>query len=850
MTNLKRFALVLAVPLLVMPQLAKTATLDASDLYIKPLVFNFENITNTSKDNYVISYSSSEVKDGIISFDAQTASFAVSIANKSTAAGMPLLQSVTYKLYVADNLSTPWQTVKVSSVDRTGKYSFTIAPNRLDANKDYKLTADLVFTSSVEGSIPVIINNPDVAVLTLKHKVVSETPATPVFTENYKIVTNPNVSGTYTFNTTTNKNFLVSVSEQNANLDTKIQAVTLRIINRDTNAVSYTKTVTGRAAQFALDFSQGLDVKKAYKAYADVTYMTGSQSTTRNYYVIDLVGDKYNVAPEEPVTPVTPVFSENSKVITNPNISNFTFNYTTNSRYNIAVSEKDANADTKIQAVTLKIINKDSNELAYTKTITGRSAQFNLEFAGGLRINQSYKASVDVKYVLGSQGTSSSYNYFVANLIGEDYGKVTPTPVFSENYQVITNPNVSNFTFNHTTNNRYNIAVSEKNANADTKIQAVTLKIYNKDGAVVCPSSDPNALSCFLSNELAYSKTITGRSAQFNLEFTSGLRLNQSYKASVEVKYVTGSEVTTRTYFVANLIGQDYGKIVPQPEPQPQPQPQPQPEPQPQPQPQPVVPQEIDNLRTIVNVTDKSNANYDVIHTAALQQYPTVAYSMPRVSKIELLANGSVVESCVNGTYCSFNHKIYSTPVNLQVKASYVYDYEASNYSYSKTYDLGTYSKNVVNPVTPGSNDPTLLNQYVLIKGSGPQVYLVNKAGNRYYIPAWSVLKSWYHTAPSIIQVNDAELPQYKLKGNMIYKPGSLIKIATDPKCYAVDKNGVLRWVINENVARAIYGKTWNKNIHIIPDSLFPSYSFGDKIDSVSDYSIPMLSEVVNMYNN
>lgn len=842
MTNLKRFALILAVPLLVMPQLAKTATFSASDLTLQPLSLN---LANTSKDNYVISYSSSEVKGGIISFDAQTASFSVSIANKSTAAGMPLLQSVTYKLYVADNLSTPWQTVKVTSTDRSGQYSFTVAPARLDANKDYKLTADLVFTSQVEGSIPVIINNPDVAVLTLKHKVVSETPATPVFTENYKIVTNPNVSGTYVFNTTTNKSFYVSVSEQNAALDTQIQAVTLRIVNRDTNAVSYTKTITADAAQFALDFSQGLDVKKAYKAYVDVKYLTGSQSTTRNYYVIDLVGDKYNVAPEEPETPATPVFSENSKVITNPNISNFTFNYTTNNRYNIAVMEKDANADadTKIQSVTLKILNIDNLEEAYRKTISGRSAQFNLEFAGGLRLNQAYESYVEVKYLTGSEVTVR--NYFVANFIGEEYGKVAPTPVFSENSKVITNPNVSTFTFNQSTNSRYNIAVSEKDANADTKIQSVTLKIYNKDGnQVVCPNPDPNSLSCYLSQELAYNKTITGRSAQFALDFTQGLQISKSYKAFVEVKYVLGSQGTTSTYtyFVANLIGENYGKVVPQP--------QPQPEPQPQPQPQPVVPQQIDNLRTIVNVTDKSNADYDVIHTAALQQYPTVAYSMPRVSKIELLANGAVVESCVGGNYCSFNHKIYSTPVKLQVKASYVYDYEASNYSYSKTYDLGTYSKNKVTPVTPGSNDPTLLNQYILIKGSGPQVYLLNKTGQRYYIPAWSVLKSWYHTVPSIVQVNDAELPQYQLKGNVIYKPGSLIKIATDPKCYAVDKNGVLRWIINENVARSIYGKTWNKNIHIVPDSLFPSYSFGSNIYSSADYSIPMLSEVANMYNN
>jgi len=290
---------------------------------------------------------------------------------------------------------------------------------------------------------------------------------------------------------------------------------------------------------------------------------------------------------------------------------------------------------------------------------------------------------------------------------------------------------------------------------------------------------------------------------------------------------------------VANLIGEDYGKVVPvNPEPV---------NPEPVNPVTPVVPQQIDNVSLVANVTDTSDANYNNIYVAAWQKNATVKYSMPRINKIELLANGSIIKTCAAGEYCSLNYKVYNS-TSFQVKAYYVYDLDAGNYSYSKTYDLGTFSKDVVTPVTPGSNDPTLLNQYILIKGSGPQVYLLNKAGHRYYIPDWSILKSWYHTVPSIVIVNDKELPKYQLKGNVIYKPGSLIKIATDPKCYAVDKNGVLRWVINEKVARAIFGATWNKNIHIIPDSLFPSYTFGDKIDSTADYSIPMLSEFADMY--
>lgn len=223
----------------------------------------------------------------------------------------------------------------------------------------------------------------------------------------------------------------------------------------------------------------------------------------------------------------------------------------------------------------------------------------------------------------------------------------------------------------------------------------------------------------------------------------------------------------------------------------------------------------------------------------------------PVIESITYLLDGSSIKNCESSS-CNLQYELpLNDEVGLSVRVNYEYfdNYEDRYHRYSKIYDLGRHLRVSTENNNNGSSDSILtLNDFVLVKGTTPSVYLVNKFNNRFYIPDWSVLKSWYYQ-PNIVQVNDTQLAQYTLKDNVIYRPGSLIKIATDPKCYAVDLNGKLRWVYNETVARAIYGANWNKNIYIVPDALFPSYSFGSNIYSASDYTMPSLSDALEMYN-
>lgn len=57
-----------------------------------------------------------------------------------------------------------------------------------------------------------------------------------------------------------------------------------------------------------------------------------------------------------------------------------------------------------------------------------------------------------------------------------------------------------------------------------------------------------------------------------------------------------------------------------------------------------------------------------------------------------------------------------------------------------------------------------------------------------------------------------------------------MIKVQTDPKVYAIAKDGTLRWVPDEWTAKGIYGDRWNRFIDDVPDSFFFNYKIGQSV--------------------
>lgn len=113
-------------------------------------------------------------------------------------------------------------------------------------------------------------------------------------------------------------------------------------------------------------------------------------------------------------------------------------------------------------------------------------------------------------------------------------------------------------------------------------------------------------------------------------------------------------------------------------------------------------------------------------------------------------------------------------------------------------------------------------------------VYYCGKNGKRYVFPTSSTFFTWFTGFGSVKTLTGTELAAVPLAGNVSFKPGTrMIKIQSDPKTYAVSRNGLLRWVKDEATAKALYGTDWNKKIDDIDPAFFINYQIGDPIDTV-----------------
>jgi chitosanase len=132
----------------------------------------------------------------------------------------------------------------------------------------------------------------------------------------------------------------------------------------------------------------------------------------------------------------------------------------------------------------------------------------------------------------------------------------------------------------------------------------------------------------------------------------------------------------------------------------------------------------------------------------------------------------------------------------------------------------------------------TAITSGALIKGSSSTVYYIGNDGRRYVFPNQAVYSSWYqNTNQSITMVNDQDIAALPLAGNITMRPGAyLVKIQTDPKVYAISPGGYLHWVINEQIARDLYGENWNKQIIDVPDAFFVNYLIDVPIDNSNSY--------------
>ncbi|TSC56769.1 MAG: hypothetical protein G01um101418_170 [Parcubacteria group bacterium Gr01-1014_18] len=119
-----------------------------------------------------------------------------------------------------------------------------------------------------------------------------------------------------------------------------------------------------------------------------------------------------------------------------------------------------------------------------------------------------------------------------------------------------------------------------------------------------------------------------------------------------------------------------------------------------------------------------------------------------------------------------------------------------------------------------------------LVQGPDSQsVYYLGYDGKRYVFPVEFVFKTWYPNFGAVKPISKEELATYAIGGNVRIRPGTyLVKIATDPKVYAVEPGGILRWVTTETIAKKLYGDSWATLVRDLPDVFFINYTIGNPI--------------------
>lgn len=146
---------------------------------------------------------------------------------------------------------------------------------------------------------------------------------------------------------------------------------------------------------------------------------------------------------------------------------------------------------------------------------------------------------------------------------------------------------------------------------------------------------------------------------------------------------------------------------------------------------------------------------------------------------------------------------------------------------------IGIYGKNISWAQSPSG---ALTGKVIKIKGF-QSLYYIGSDNKRYVFPNEKTYYSWYNDFSGVSEVNQEDVSNVTLAGNVQYKPGALLlKIQTDPKVYAVSNNGVIRWVKTENIAKQLYGDKWNLLVDDVPDTFFANYIVGTPIETTDEY--------------
>lgn len=107
-------------------------------------------------------------------------------------------------------------------------------------------------------------------------------------------------------------------------------------------------------------------------------------------------------------------------------------------------------------------------------------------------------------------------------------------------------------------------------------------------------------------------------------------------------------------------------------------------------------------------------------------------------------------------------------------------------------------------------------------------IYYIDQDWTRRPFLNQRVYDSWYKDFSTVKTLTPTEMAEFRIGKPVVYRPGTrLVKIPSVPKVYAVEPGGVLRWIISEEVAIALYGSDWAKRVDDVPEAFFFNYKEG-----------------------
>lgn len=112
-------------------------------------------------------------------------------------------------------------------------------------------------------------------------------------------------------------------------------------------------------------------------------------------------------------------------------------------------------------------------------------------------------------------------------------------------------------------------------------------------------------------------------------------------------------------------------------------------------------------------------------------------------------------------------------------------------------------------------------------------VYLIGVDKKRHPFPNEKTYFSWFADFSQVNVVSSATMAAIPMGANVVVREGTyLIKITTVDKVYAVEPDGVIRWIESEALAKQLYGKNWPQRVVDIADAFFTDYSEGSAVTS------------------